>query len=143
MRRVLPIVVVIIAIAVIVGIALGNKNSNNTNSTTPPPSSSNTSTNNPQPSSNSSNNQAQSTDKVSIANMSFSPADITVKKGATVTWTNNDSITHTVTADSGNTFDSGNLEPGKTFSHTFNDTGTFAYHCNIHPNMTGKVTVTE
>lgn len=140
MKRVLPFVVVVIAIAVIVAIALGNKN-DNTNPTTPP-ASTNSSNNNSQ-NNNQTSNTPQAANQVSIANMSFSPASITVKKGSTVTWTNNDSIAHTVTADSGNTFDSGTLDPGKTFTHTFNDTGSFAYHCNIHPEMHGTVTVTE
>jgi hypothetical protein len=46
-----------------------------------------------------------------------------------------------VTADGG-AFDSGNLATGQTFSQTFSAAGTFAYHCNIHPQMTGTVTVT-
>ena len=72
--------------------------------------------------------------------MSFSASAITVTKGTTVTWTNNDNMTHTVTADD-NSFDSGNIGNGGTFSFTFKNTGSFAYHCNIHPSMTGSVTV--
>jgi plastocyanin len=81
-----------------------------------------------------------SSNNVSIANFAFSSADITVTKGTTVAWKNNDGVTHTVTADDGS-FDSGSLTPGKSFSHTFDSTGTFTYHCNIHTTMTGKVTV--
>ena len=77
---------------------------------------------------------------VSIANFAFSPASITVKVGDSVTWTNNDSTTHTVTADD-NSFSSGDLAPGATFSFTFSKAGTFAYHCSIHPSMTGTVVV--
>ena len=77
---------------------------------------------------------------VSIASMSFGPSSTTVTKGATVTWTNNDYTTHTVTADD-NSFNSGNLGYGGTFSHTFSNTGTFTYHCSIHPGMTGSVVV--
>jgi plastocyanin len=77
---------------------------------------------------------------VSIANFSFSPAAITVSIGATITWTNNDSSSHTVTADDGS-FDSGRLAPGATFSQTFATAGTFAYHCSIHSMMKGTVTV--
>ena len=72
--------------------------------------------------------------------MSFSASSITVTKGTTVTWTNKDNMTHTVTADD-NSFDSGNIGNGGTFSFTFNNTGSFAYHCSIHPAMTGSVTV--
>ena len=77
---------------------------------------------------------------VSMKSQSFSPSDLTIDKGATVTWTNNDSTTHTVTADGG-AFSSGNLAPGKTFNYTFSQTGTFSYHCTIHSNMKGTITV--
>jgi len=70
----------------------------------------------------------------------FAPADLTVDKGTTVTWNNDDSTTHTVTAGS-KVFDSGNLEKGKSFSYTFNEPGVFEYACTIHPSMKGKVTV--
>ena len=77
---------------------------------------------------------------VTIQNLAFSPATLTVSAGTTVTWTNNDSTTHTVTSDTG-LFDSGQMSPGSHFSHTFNDTGTFAYHCTIHTTMHGTITV--
>jgi plastocyanin len=77
---------------------------------------------------------------VNIASFAFSPATLTIAKGATVMWTNNDSTTHTVTSDS-NVWDSGSVAPGKTFSRTFNEAGTFPYHCNIHPSMTSKIVV--
>ncbi len=85
-------------------------------------------------------NNGGGSNSVSIANFAFSSSDITVTKGTTVTWKNNDGVTHTVTADDGS-FDSGSLTPGKSFSHKFDSTGTFTYHCNIHTMMTGKVTV--
>lgn len=75
---------------------------------------------------------------VSIQNFSFNPASITVKAGDTVTWTNNDSTTHTVT---GSGFDSGPLASGATFSHKFDTAGSFDYHCSIHKTMTGTVVV--
>jgi len=76
---------------------------------------------------------------VTIANFAFSPAAVTVKVGDTVTWTNNDSVPHTVT---GADFDSGQLAPGATFSHQFTKAGSFDYKCTIHPSMApGKVTV--
>lgn len=79
-------------------------------------------------------------DAVSIANLSFEPAAITVSVGTTVTWTNTDSASHTVTADDGS-FKSDTLATGATFSQTFATAGTFAYHCSIHSSMTGTVTV--
>ena len=75
-----------------------------------------------------------------IENFAFSPATITVAIGTTITWTNQDSAAHTVTSDSG-VFDSGSISQGKTFSYTFNEKGSFNYHCTFHPNMKGTVIV--
>jgi len=80
------------------------------------------------------------TTAVSIGDGSFGPAAITVTVGDTVTWTNDDDSPHTVTADGG-AFDSGNLEPGQTFSFTFSEPGTFAYACQYHDEMVGTITV--
>jgi plastocyanin len=77
---------------------------------------------------------------VSISNMMFQPSSISVQHGTTVTWTNNDSVPHTVTGNNGGP-SSAVLQPGQTYSYTFNQTGTFPYHCSIHPYMTGTVTV--
>jgi predicted lipoprotein with Yx(FWY)xxD motif/plastocyanin len=77
---------------------------------------------------------------VTIANFAFDAPSVTIAVGSTVTWTNNDSVAHTATADDGS-FDSGNLDAGKTFSFTFTKAGTFTYHCAIHPNMTGTIVV--
>jgi plastocyanin len=84
---------------------------------------------------------AQSTVGVSIHNYAFSPSVITVVIGVnnTITWTNNDPVTHTVTADD-NSF-SNTLSAGGTYIHTFTAAGTFTYHCTIHTYMTGTVKV--
>ena len=79
-------------------------------------------------------------DAVAIAGFAFGPDTLTVPSGTTVTWTNDDSTSHTVTADD-DSFDSGSLADGATFEHTFDEAGTFAYHCEIHPTMTGEVVV--
>ncbi|HLB70810.1 MAG TPA: cupredoxin domain-containing protein, partial [Candidatus Methanoperedens sp.] len=79
---------------------------------------------------------------VSIAGFAYNPAEITISKGTTVIWTQNDAANHTVTSDTG-LFDSGNLTTGQTFSLTFNEIGTFKYHCTIHPFMKGTVNVIE
>ncbi|MGH2531403.1 MAG: cupredoxin domain-containing protein [Thermomicrobiales bacterium] len=86
--------------------------------------------------------EAEATEEVAIdiANFAFDPGSIEIKAGATVTWTNNDTAPHTVTADNG-AFDSGTLEPGDTFSWTFAEAGSVAYHCAIHPEMTASVEV--
>lgn len=122
--------VVLFTMVSVAGCSQSTNNSNSSNST-PPKDSTTPSTKTTPPKSTSSN-------AVSIENMAFSPDSLTVKKGTTVKWTNNDSTTHTVTGDS---FDSGDLAPGKTFEHTFDKTGTFSYHCSIHSSMTGDVTV--
>lgn len=83
--------------------------------------------------------ETQNSTSVKIQDFSFNPATLTIKKGETVTWTNEDSIQHTATS-AGN-FDSGMLSKGKTFSHTFDETGTFDYTCTPHPAMKGKIIV--
>src|SRR5262249_4246207 len=70
----------------------------------------------------------------------YAPNPITISSGMTVTWKNNDSIAHTSTSNSG-AWDSGSMAPGATFSRTFPSPGTFQYHCSIHANMVGTVTV--
>src|SRR5919112_6180664 len=77
---------------------------------------------------------------ISIKNFAFNPPNATVAAGTTVTWVNDDQAPHTATANDG-TFDSGTLQPGQSFSFTFDKAGTYAYHCNIHPDMTATVTV--
>jgi plastocyanin len=77
---------------------------------------------------------------VSIKNFAFSNTSLSVAAGTTVTWTNNDGTAHTVTADDGS-FDSGNIAPGNSFTHTFNGMGTVNYHCTIHPMMRAAVIV--
>jgi plastocyanin len=78
---------------------------------------------------------------VSIKGFAFNPKSLTVAAGTTVVWTNNDKVAHTSTSDTG-IWDSGHIQPGKTFSHTFATAGTFSYHCNIHPSMKGSIVVT-
>ena len=79
---------------------------------------------------------------VKIADFSFTDATLKVNAGDTVTWTNNGSVAHTVTSDTAGVFDSGQIQPGGTFVHTFPVQGLFPYHCSNHPTtMTGTVTV--
>jgi plastocyanin len=79
---------------------------------------------------------------VDIANFAFNPATIEVTVGDTVTWTNNDSAAHTATQlPSGSGFQSGTLDPGASFSFTFDTPGTYDYHCEFHAGMTGQVIV--
>jgi len=83
---------------------------------------------------------APSAVSVSIGDRVFVPSSVTVAPGGTVTWTNNDDRPHTVTAND-RSFDSGILGAGATWSRTFPNGGTFAYFCELHPDMTGTVTV--
>ena len=75
---------------------------------------------------------------ISIHNFAFNPATLTVKKGTTVTWTNDDPMPHQIKSVS---FNSDALSTGQTFSFTFNDAGSFDYSCAIHPSMTGQIIV--
>ena len=77
---------------------------------------------------------------VSIKGFAFNPPNATVTPGTTVTWVNDDQAPHTATANDG-AFDSGTLQPGQSYSFVFDKPGTYAYHCNIHPDMTGTITV--
>jgi plastocyanin len=77
---------------------------------------------------------------VTIANFAFSPDTLTVKVGTTVKWTNQDSATHNVTAED-NSFKSGDLNQGDSFSFTFTTAGTYAYRCGFHASMKATITV--
>jgi len=89
-----------------------------------------------------------STVDVSLQNFAFVPPSVTISKGTTITWTNLDSAPHTIISDAttlfqtGAMFRSNQLLQGQKYSFTFNTEGTFAYHCSIHPFMTGTITVT-
>ena len=76
---------------------------------------------------------------VKMAGLSFAPGTLTVARGTTVVFDNDDTAPHTVTARSGGV-DSGVLDPGKQFSLTVTD--GFDYFCSIHPSMTAKIAVT-
>jgi plastocyanin len=78
---------------------------------------------------------------VSIDNFTFSPQQLTVKAGTTVTWTNKDDIPHGIAA-TGNTFKrSAAMDTDDNYSFTFTTPGTYQYFCYIHPHMTGTIVV--
>jgi plastocyanin len=83
-----------------------------------------------------------SKNEILIQSNSFSPDNLSIKVGDTVTWTNKDSYNHTVTAKNGE-FDSGNMASGGTFSFTFSKEGTYEYICGIHTFMKGTINVTK
>jgi plastocyanin len=70
----------------------------------------------------------------------YAPNPITIAVGGTVIWMNNDTTTHTATANGG-AFDTGSIAPGASVSKTFGSAGSFPYHCTIHPGMVGTITV--
>ncbi|MFY9674022.1 MAG: cupredoxin family copper-binding protein [Terriglobales bacterium] len=77
---------------------------------------------------------------ITIDNFSFTPQEIKVKAGTTITWTNRDDIPHTVVSTEG-TFKSKALDTDDKFTTTLTKPGTYAYFCSIHPKMTGKIVV--
>ena len=77
--------------------------------------------------------------KVTIDNFTFTPAELTVKVGDTVTWNNHDDIPHTVVA--AGKFRSKALDTDGTFSFTFTAAGEYKYFCSLHPHMTGTIKV--
>lgn len=70
----------------------------------------------------------------------YNPNEITINKGDKVMWINKDFGIHTVTENEG-LFSSENLRPDQTFEYIFENTGTFDYHCKLHPEMVGKIIV--
>jgi plastocyanin len=74
-----------------------------------------------------------------LTTAAYSPSPVRVALGNSVTWINNDNITHTSTADGGAWHSV--IAPGRTFTRTFTTTGSFSYHCTIHPGMVGTIEV--
>ena len=77
--------------------------------------------------------------KVTIDNFTFTPPELKVKVGDTVTWTNRDDIPHTVVC--AGKFRSKTMDTDGTFSFTFTEAGEYKYFCSLHPHMTGVVKV--
>jgi amicyanin len=78
-------------------------------------------------------------ERVTIDNFTFTPPELTVKVGDTVTWTNRDDIPHTVV--SAGKFRSKALDTDNSFSFTFTEAGDYTYFCGLHPHMTGMIKV--
>jgi plastocyanin len=76
---------------------------------------------------------------VDIANFAFHPSTLRVKRGARVAFTNSSNVAHTATR--AGSFDTRKIKPGKSAAVSFNQKGTFSYHCKIHPFMKGKIVV--
>lgn len=76
--------------------------------------------------------------KVRIAGFKFHPGTLAVAKGTRVVFSNADGVAHTAT---GRGFDTGRIKPGRSAAVRFARSGTFRYHCKIHPEMRGKIVV--
>jgi plastocyanin len=125
MRRILLALCAVVALAA-AGCGSSNDNSGSSSSSTPAASSS----------SSSGGGVA-----IKMQNIAFDPKDVTVKVGQKVTWTNDDSTDHNVTADSGADFKSKDFGNGATFDFTPDKAGTIKYECTLHPGMTATITV--
>lgn len=79
--------------------------------------------------------------EVRIKGSTFTPSLLNVKMGDTVKWTNWDSMSHTVTSDTGNELDSELLSKDGSYSHVFSVPGTYNYHCTPHPYMKARIIV--
>ena len=131
--KIVAFVAVVVLAGLIVAVGCSNSsNPSNSYSNNPPPSSPPPPA--PPP-------QSQHRFAVSIMNFAFSPASLTVAAGDTVVWTNNDSIDHTVTSDTGSELGSPQLGSGSTYMHVFSTAGSYTYHCTNHPYMHGSATV--
>ncbi len=80
---------------------------------------------------------------VKMSQIMFSPKTVSAKVGQTVTWTNEDSTDHNVTAQGGESFKSADFGQGKSYSYKVDKPGTIKYVCTIHPGMEGTITVTK
>jgi plastocyanin len=116
---------ILLAIGIIVGLGGCKSDSSNPSGTANPPV-----------------NSPPSTNTIAMGSASFSPSSLTVAKGTTITWRNDDYATHTSTSDSQG-WDTGDMIAGTTRTTTFNTPGTFKYHCTYHGSMgmVGTITV--
>ena len=89
--------------------------------------------------------QAKGSVTVDMKAISYKPETIRVRPGGRVTWVNRDKVAHTVTEgdDLYNKFNSGDIEPGKSYSRKFGKERKLGYRCTIHPNMEGIIFVGE
>ena len=77
-----------------------------------------------------------------MRNINYLQSKLEITVGTTIEWTNRDPLAHSVTA-TDRSFNSGLIQPGKTFRHTFTKAGKFTFFCIPHPFMTGTIVVKE
>ena len=125
-----PFAKVLVAVAVVAAVALVSGCGGGGGATASAPASS------PAPASSSGTGST-----IAISDFKFSPATLTVRPGARINVTNEDSAPHTVTADDGQSFDSGTLQQGASKTITAPRTGRYPFHCTVHPFMKGQLVV--
>jgi plastocyanin len=123
------LIIAVVAVLVIGGIILVMNNNQNLagQSVNTPPAQNSTVSQTPAtnvPSSTPMSSSTGNTDSVTIQSFAFSPQNLTINVGDTVTWTNLDSVAHTVTSNTGSELNSSNLSQGQSYSHTFTTAGT-------------------
>src|SRR4051794_5591194 len=140
MKKLYVLLVPCLALGVVIG-GCGSDNSSSSSSTTS--SSNNTTTTTTKQAPANGGGTAKSAVQVIMKNTRFTPMNIKVKAGGTITWTNKDPFAHTVTYGSGPgvKFNSGNVDGGSTFKQKFRTAGQINYVCKIHKNQTGTITV--
>jgi plastocyanin len=81
--------------------------------------------------------------RIDMREIEFAPESVRVAAGSTVSWVNRDAVAHTIVmgTDIYNEFTSGEVEPGATYSRTFDKTGEVEYRCTIHASMAGALNV--
>lgn len=153
-KSVLGVIIAVVALLAIGGVVLSNKQrparntappDNNTNTNQATDTGDNMGNMESTPNDASRSSESAATDKVEIKDFAFTPSKITVKKGTTVTWTNQDTARHDITPDRpGEEFKASQLlAKGESYSFTFNTAGTYSYYCSPHPYMKASVEVTD
>lgn len=149
-RSVVGIIIAVVAIGAIIGVVVANNQDDGQNKSGSQQAATNS---NSMADMNHSEDQPHTNDEVApagenevnIVDFNFSPETLTIKKGTTVTWTNQDEARHDVTPDEpGEAFQGSELlAKGETYSFTFDTVGTYSYYCSPHPYMKATVEVTE
>ncbi len=147
-KNFIGIMVAVVALGLIGGVYAMNKTDDNKQSSTTTPASHNSS---PTPTEQGAQTtpsapaNQQAAGQVDIKDYAFGPQKITIKKGTTVTWTNQDSAKHDVMPDDeSDAFKASQLlGKGESYSFTFNTAGTYSYFCSPHPYMKASVEVVE
>ena len=86
-------------------------------------------------------NTERGANEVIIDNFAFTPQELTINSGTTITWKNNHNVVHTIVSQ--NLFESKTLNKGDEFAFTFNTPGEYNYYCSIHPSMRGRIIIVK